>query len=76
MRRDMCFLLMAERPDRVSCVFFAELPGYGKNNLFFYRFAGFPDGRNKYRKASNFLAFMSIICTILKNDMFSNKKYI
>ena len=31
---------------------------------------------NKCPEASNFLDFMSIICTILKKDMFFGKKYI
>lgn len=39
-------------------------------------FSGFWDDRNEYPRASNFLGFMSIICTILKKNMFSDKKYI
>ena len=47
-----------------------------KEKLVLLSFCWLFGDRNGYRIESNFLAFMSIICTILKNDMFSDKKYI
>jgi hypothetical protein len=61
---------------RWSAARFPVCPRRGNKRSFFYRFADFWNSRNEYPRASNFLAFMSIICAILKNDMFSDKKYI
>lgn len=47
-----------------------------KKTLAILLFCRFCDGRKEYPETVNFLGFMSIICTILKKDMFSDKKYI
>ena len=79
----MCFLLCAGKrtlsasaKSRRVAELFRNRSGERQKTLVLLSFLSFFDDRNEYLKASKNLAFMSIIRTILKKDMFSGKKYI
>ena len=72
----MCFLSLPENKTGLFRTVRQPVLRHTEKSLFFYRSAVFAMNENDYPKAPNFLGFMSIICTILKKNMFSDKKYI